>query len=501
MDEFNQLEYQTVYFAALLHDIGKFHGRMEGERRPAHPAESGRYVSEKLPKVVGVEKWIDQSLLETLVMHHHERYENHPEFLVQNVKDAHEQALAYIVSCSDNCSSGERDDSEKSRHYYKLARLYSILSRVDIGRGKSEKTHYRELARLKPEFSFPDKIESRKDVQGLYRKLTAEFDEEIKKLAPTSFDRLFNGYLSLLGEFTWCVPSDTTTTYRDISLFDHLSTSSAIAACLYQYHRGKFVKEEIKDTKKAKFLLVGGDLSGIQNFLFEIGSTSPKRLSKTLRGRSFYLSLLTEIASYHILRSINLPLSCRIMSAAGRFILLLPHTDEAMSTCRSAVETIDTWMFEHFLGKLSLNIASNTLLSMEDLYRRRFGEKYRQMGQQVEGAKSGRYSGIISRCEADGHMRRAYEALSRDGEACEFCNVYPRAREGAARCRLCEDSGKLGAQLVRNDAKYLYICEGSKTGLTDIFGYSVAFRDPEKGDEWLLMEKLDNPKKCAKLAL
>ncbi len=488
MSDFDRREYQTVILAALLHDIGKLHGWVESRRKGKHPIVSSEFVADRLYKKATEDGWINQQLLATLVQRHHEHPMLDADLLVQNIETPHERALAYIVSSSDSCSSGERDESERSRIYFKRARILSVLTRVDIMRGGTQRRHH-NLKRLSPDAAFPIKFKTKEDLKGSYTELATQFDQEIDKLRPTSFERLFNGYLSILRDFLWCVPSDTRSIYRDISLFDHLSTSSAIAACLYRCHWRKLDEKEIKDVSKQKFLLAAGDLCGIQSFLFEIGSTNPKKLSKILRGRSFYLSLLTEIASLHILRRLDLPLSCRIMDAAGRFVLLIPNTDDAKKALKSAVETIGSWMFARFLGKLSLNIAHDTSLTIKDFRRDNFGTKYRAMGQDVELAKSQRYSGLFSRDEADGPMREAYNALHRDGEACEFCQVYPRAESGAARCQICLDSEELGRRLVNSKTKHLYVYEGINPECVTMFGYSLSFG--KRADDWLIMEKLD----------
>ena len=104
-------------------------------------------------------------------------------------------------------------------------------------------------------------------------------------------------------------------------------------------------------------MLVGGDLSGIQKFIFEIGTTNPKKLSKILRGRSFYLSLITDVVSFKILDAFNLPISCRIMNAGGRFALLVPNTPFVKEKLQLIKDEVDKWFYERWLGKLSLNLA------------------------------------------------------------------------------------------------------------------------------------------------
>lgn len=275
MDERRKREYQTVMLAALLHDIGKFLNRADVRKK--HPLFSADYVSsDEFKKRIG-KNWVDFDLLKILVQRHHEYSRMPDELLVQKIEDTHARALAYIVSRADSYSSSERLGEEPSELDFKNARLRSILTRVDIEKGQPIPQYY-NMQKLLPKAAFPISINELSQLSYSYEKLHGEFGKSFLNFMPKDFDALFNGYLSLLEEFLWCVPSDTRDKFNDISLYDHLSTTSAIAACLYQYHYSNFDEKEIINNSKDKFMLIAGDLSGIQKFIFEIGSSNPKKI-------------------------------------------------------------------------------------------------------------------------------------------------------------------------------------------------------------------------------
>ena len=484
MTEFNQREYRTVILGALLHDVGKFMNRGESVRRK-HPLFSADYVSTDAFKKLVQDNWIDIKLLKTLVQRHHEYFKMPDELLVQKIDEPHIRALAYIVSRADTYSSGERLDEEPAELDYKNARLMSILTRVNIEKGDSIPRYY-NLRRLSPESVFPVLQDELTQLSHYYDKLHKEFGEDFAKFKPNSFDALFNGYLSLFEEFLWCVPSDTRDKYNDISLYDHLSTTSAIAACIYQYHSDNFDEKSITDNSLKKCMLVGGDLSGIQKFIFEIGSTNPKKLNKILRGRSFYLSLLTETASLKILRRLNLPISCRIMNAGGRFVLLVPNTSFAKEEIGKLKGEIDNWFYKIFLGKLSLNMAWGITLSRDGFTSEEFSKKQKELSNVLELSKKRRFNNIITDHESlNKPMKEAFEILQKDGEACEFCKIYPKIA-GKPRCQTCLDSEEIGESLVSKPLAYFY--EGSKPDGINIMGYNISFKN--KGDDWVLLEKI-----------
>src|SRR5690606_30687902 len=85
----------------------------------------------------------------------------------------------------------------------------------------------------------------------------------------------------------------------DISLYDHSKTTAALATAIYAYHSECQTLEidRIKDDKDPKFLLVTGDLYGIQDFIFAAGGSTGRASAKLLRGRSFSVSLIAELAA------------------------------------------------------------------------------------------------------------------------------------------------------------------------------------------------------------
>ena len=71
---------------------------------------------------------------------------------------------------------------------------------------------------------------------------------------------------------------------EEISMYDHLSTMVAIATVL-----------STKDTpQEKKFALLQGDFSGIQSFIFSKQGESNKHVAKTLRAKSFFVSMVTK---------------------------------------------------------------------------------------------------------------------------------------------------------------------------------------------------------------
>jgi|GEM_PF-4675213 len=104
------------------------------------------------------------------------------------------------------------------------------------------------------------------------------------------------------------------------------------------------------------FLLVGGDISGIQSFLYDIYSNKAK---KALKGRSFFLQMLTEVAIEKILRhdDIDAYRTNVLYSSGGKFFLILPNTQAVRNALDSLQKEIEEELWNQFQNTLSLNIA------------------------------------------------------------------------------------------------------------------------------------------------
>ena len=84
------------------------------------------------------------------------------------------------------------------------------------------------------------------------------------------------------------IPSSTAKSeLADISLYDHVKLTAAIAACIYDYlnEKGLSYKAALFEHEKSfydekAFILYSMDVSGIQNFIYTIASKKIKHVDK-----------------------------------------------------------------------------------------------------------------------------------------------------------------------------------------------------------------------------
>jgi CRISPR-associated protein Csm1 len=467
----NNKDYQSVVLAALLHDVGKFYRRSSNVRREVfeastelelqlskHPIFSSWFVKNKLSSILK-NIGISSPLVETLTQHHHESTQSFPpECLVSSVEDERIRILALIVSRADTYSARERLGEQPSLKAQTANALDSIFSTVRVE--ENDETD-RSVSKNKHQYIFPSKLSGEAvlpvrtaelyDLQGKYDNLVSSFGQAIAPLQADDFKTLYTQLLSLLYLYLWSVPSDQREEIKDLSLYDHLKTTSAIAACLYLYHKNSdsFTYKAIDDERAEKFLLVGGDLSGIQDYLYQISEIGAGGVAKRLRARSLRLTLLTEATCHLILDQFNLPMSCQLWSAGGRFCLLLPADSLTRSMLQQIKISIAQWIYKEYLGNLAININWKSI-SPSSLKVGNFANELEELNLLLENSKKSKFSTILFAQQPQQYLKE-----SPTNEWCKICSkeVAKIKEEGREICSTCAADKEAGSKLP--NAKFI----------------------------------------------
>ncbi len=407
-----------------------------------------------------------------------------------------ETPLQWIITQADRLSSGfDRTEFEKGEEIAisevsqtRLLPIFERLLRTDKAFDKREDFAWRyPLKPLSATSIFPIKREgvSKKDAKDEYRLLFEEFCKKLESLChrhhvelwAQHFDSLYRLYVSH-------VPAARVgKIVHDVSLYDHSRTTAALAGALYLYHRLTDTLEEraIKDDSLPKFLLVSGDFYGIQDFIFRGGGEERHHRAKLLRGRSFLVSLLIELAAEMLCDRLGLTFLSVFFSAAGKFHLLAPNLESTHQIIKDVHEEINHWFYEHFFGECAMGFATTTA-TPEDLSGGRFSDLWDRHLKNLEEAKFQRfdlerYGGVY-----EGYLDSFRNDLPRP--LCPLCGRRPSAievqgdkfitrkyvEEEACACKLCRDQAYIGTNLVKGSR--LAIVKDAGGGLKEpLFGY------------------------------
>jgi CRISPR-associated protein Csm1 len=321
--------------AGLLHDIGKFAQRA-GEQ------VSSEWKEPKTQQDFGyqhalhtwhfVEKYLPEAFKPagTLAAFHH------------RPKDA-----GLLVQIADHLSAGERrqggveqDDGDRKIHPRQLQSIFCSTYSEDV-----PKIQYLPLEALKLNEGvlFPTDKLADDVVWKKYETLWDAFCFEamaLKQLhtAQPNLESYLEAMLALMQRYTWCIPSAYYKAIPDVSLYDHSRMTAALAAILSQSQFSAADLKALENAGEPVALLIGGDISGVQDFIYTISS---KRAAKTLRGRSFYLQLLTEAVARFVLARLELPYTNVIYAGGGNFFLLAsPSAQDKLPAIRADLSRI-----------------------------------------------------------------------------------------------------------------------------------------------------------------
>lgn len=453
--------FETVVIAGLLHDIGKALQRGEYgaiKIQGQHPKVSADFVRAQ-KDFFG--KFTRVELLEELVRRHHESNSFPGELLVKNAQPS-VRPLAYLVSRADNYSSSER--GEHTAREFRSVPLYSVFDRLNLSENKKEKNLQYNIGIPEGEMLFPQEI-SKLDTKELAEHMKG-FGNEINRMASvgtSDFNNALGNLLSILEKYLWCIPSNTQENIPDVSLFDHLKTTAAIAAASYRYHEfhGELSDEAaITNDTTEKFLLVTGDLSGIQSYIFDIANIGVGGTAKRLRARSFYLQALTQAVALKILTLSELPICNQIMASGGRFYLLLPNTDESIKILGEIRSSLDRELMERFGASINLNLAWKAFC----------GKEFSDFGRLV-----GHISNALNLAKT-----RPFESLLKNSDSWQEENFLLDHIGGMGPCGAC---GKLPAICLEDDIPICWRCsEDSQIARDIVRARYIAYYDSKEGN-------------------
>lgn len=115
-----------------------------------------------------------------------------------------------------------------------------------------------------------------------------------------------------------------------------------------------------------KQLFVGGDLSGIQKFLYNISS---KKAAVSLTGRSYYLRKYMEGVCNRIIDSVKqsgATSTDKIYCSGGKFYLITDNSEAIRSAIDKCYEQLQEELWEEHMGQLGLNIAYTPFQELPD---------------------------------------------------------------------------------------------------------------------------------------
>jgi len=393
-------------FGALLHDVGKVVRRSQSAgNRPKHSIYGEEFMCNMIAPSHFCRGYNGDDGLKII-----EQIRYHHEGEMDSAAVTDTDSLAWITCFSDNISANmDRKSGDVERH--------------------GSRSWFLEDAPLRKVYNI---IDGHKDDNTFdtidYNSICEAISKELVDIEVSW--RGVSLLLNLLEKTTDQVPSSTMRSELiDVSLFDHSKTTAAIAACVYEYVKANGIsnyKHELKDRSKyyyeqPMFLLFSCDISGIQNFIYNI---SGEGALKQLRARSFYLEMILEHIADEVLECLELSRANLLYTGGGHAYMLLPNTDRTKEKLDRSLQELEDWFLHNY--RTDLYMASATVeCSADDIKNRgdnpqRYRSLFVDLAQKLSDAKATRYSAQIIRKLNYGdathfdHSRECVECLRTD---------------------------------------------------------------------------------------
>lgn len=442
---------EVLMKGALLHDIGKI--CMRADRSLGNHSQAGAGFVQRFMGASAEEAQILRC-----IKYHHKKQLASAKLLPDD--------LSYIVYEADNIAAAmdrRADEEGRSNSFDATLPLSNIFN---VFGGSSARRSAQGVFRLrgmdpKQEFNYPEAgsvVASSDKYQELVDELVSNFQRA--SLGEMSQNEL----LRIMEDVAVYVPSSTNRNEQaDISLFTHVKVTAAVAACMKQWFDEQGIKNYRREClehtdelrQKKLYLLISGDISGIQDFIYTIPS---KGALKSLRGRSVYLELLMENFIDELLAALGLSRANLLYSGGGHFYLLAGATEANRSKLAEFGAAVNHWLLDKFGTQLYLAWGS-TECDGEAL--RQSAEQnsiFRAVSEQIAAQKLNRYG--ATELEELFDTNSAYNSLLSGSRECGICHssstqLTSYGDEGALVCPVCASLFKLGERVLKEDGHFV----------------------------------------------
>ncbi|MCE2324955.1 type III-A CRISPR-associated protein Cas10/Csm1 [Streptococcus thermophilus] len=396
-----------LFYGALLHDIGKVIQRATGER--------------KKHALVGAD-WFDEiadnQVISDQIRYHMANYQSN------KLGNDH---LAYITYIADNIASGvDRRQSNEESDEDASAKIWdTYTNQADIFNvfgAQTDKRYFKPTVlnlKSKPNFaSATYEPFSKGDYATIATRIKNELAEfEFNQAQIDSLLNLFEATLSF-------VPSSTNTKeIADISLAEHSRLTAAFALAIYDYLEDKGhhnYKEDLFTKASAfyeeeAFLLASFDLSGIQDFIYNIATNGA---AKQLKARSLYLDFMSEYIVDSLLDKLGLNRANLLYVGGGHAYFVLANTEKTVETLVQFEKDFNQFLLANFQTRLYVAFGWGSFAAKDIMSELNSPESYRQVYQKA--------SRMISEKKISRYDYQTLMLLNRGGKSsereCEICH-------------------------------------------------------------------------------
>lgn len=358
--------------------------------------------------------------------------------------------------------------------YEPLASIFNVF-----GKRSNEPDKFYDVMDLSEDdnFVYAHTDSGRKHCKDDYVRLVQKFEN--KYSGRNWSDVSSNEMLRIWQQFTCLVPAeDGVGKMHDVSLYMRTKMATAIGAAL-----------AASEDKEKEFLLVSGDISGIQDFIYTIPS---KGALKSLRGRSFYLEIFMENFIDELLDELDLTRVNLLYCGGGHFYLLAGNNNVAQKVVKDVKNKCNQWLLRNFGTKLYIALGCVSFDRTSWMQVESQGNIFRNVSGEISKDKMQRYDGDT--LESLFSSSSSYNKHVDGSRECAICHTSTKQLMNTEKlkgevCFNCAGLYDMGKKIILKDC-FFVIGRKKEPGALGIFGvdsdlylYTLDENDYEKDNK------------------
>lgn len=299
----------------MLHDIGKI--RQRDVINESHASLGSEFVRE----LYNLEEKTRRRVAD-LVRLHHTKLE-----AVTQLTETDKKLLSILKLADVTSAAHDRDDLDP-KEFGEDPRMHRIFQYVNLDENReTDKPCGNSMFPLITVQSLIGANFSKKTGKFFfnditYKKLYKDLLSECQSVSASNIRGFLNTLDSILLNYAVLVPSAFYYSEPNVSLYDHLRLTASLAMVM---HRGY---GDGKDDPKS--ILVMGDVSGIQDYIFShmVSEGVDDKATKRMRGRSFMVRLITDSVISYLLHEFKLYRFNVIWEKSDGFLIMLDYSND-----------------------------------------------------------------------------------------------------------------------------------------------------------------------------
>ncbi|MEM3290477.1 MAG: type III-A CRISPR-associated protein Cas10/Csm1 [Candidatus Micrarchaeaceae archaeon] len=410
--------------ASLLHDVGKV--RQRYQKGISH-SEHGYNIIRELYNIPDVYR----ERIAKLVRYHHAVPEE------TSLSDEDKHLLRILEEADRDSAAHDREDKDPTEDIdLSLSKIFELVEPFYEDDVENHNPTSFPRVTLDEFVKFPKdyldgKISDNKDQS--YEKIDRQLSDDLKSVVYRDDRKIefIDTILSIIERDVIFVPSAFYYSKNNISLYDHLKLTAALALSIYR-SRGT-----------NQLVLIGSSLSGIQRYIFRhyVSEAADDKATRRLKGRSFMVGLINDAISSYLLRVFDLPRTNIIYTKTDGFSMIVNRSlenEEKIKSCRREIEkTILSFGRDIYpaLGFVPFNIS--------DLVDKSGESNFQKMVEMLTDSINERKYRILS--DSFSEVKRVKEKLDANTGLCDYCGLdYGKMDEDRFKCDMCEWEEKIG---------------------------------------------------------